>query len=81
MTVRIKICGINDPAALEAAVAAGADWVGFNFFPPSPRYVTPLQAAQLSARAPGGPGRGGLFVDPQPEQIAATLDAVPLDAL
>jgi phosphoribosylanthranilate isomerase len=85
MTVRVKICGINDPAALDAAVAAGADWVGFNFFPPSPRYLTPAHAAGLSARMPrdmpGGPARVGLFVDPEPEGIATTLDAVPLDAL
>ena len=53
MTVRVKICGINDPAAFDTAIAAGADWVGFNFFPPSPRYVTPAQAADLSARSPG----------------------------
>ena len=41
MTVQVKICGINDAAAFDEAIAAGADWVGFNFFPPSPRYVAP----------------------------------------
>jgi phosphoribosylanthranilate isomerase len=81
VTVRVKICGINDPEAFDAAVAAGADWVGFNFFPPSPRYVTPGEAAELSARASGGPARVGLFVDPTIEAIAATLEAVRLDAL
>jgi phosphoribosylanthranilate isomerase len=81
MTVRVKICGMNDAAAIDAAIAAGADWVGFVFFPPSPRYVTPAQAAALSARHPGGAGRVGLFVDPTPEQIAAALAALPLDAL
>ncbi len=55
--------------------------MGFNFFPPSPRYVTPAQAAALSARSPGGPPRVGLFVDPTPETIAATLDTVRLDIL
>jgi len=79
--VRIKICGINDPAALDTAVAAGADYVGFVFFPPSPRYVTPAQAAALSARHPGGPLRVGLFVDPAAEAIAAVLGSVPLDVL
>ena len=81
MTVLVKICGINDAAAFDAAVSAGADWVGFNFFPPSPRHVTPAHAAELSARSPGGPARVGLFVDPTPEAIAATLDAVRLDML
>jgi phosphoribosylanthranilate isomerase len=79
--VRVKICGINDPEAFDAAIAAGADWIGFNFFPPSPRYVTPSQAAALSARSPGGPPRVGLFVDPTPDAIAAILDTVQLDAL
>ena len=81
MTVQVKICGINDPVAFDTAVAAGADWVGFNFFPPSPRFVTPARAAELSARSPGGPPRVGLFVDPTPEAIAAALDTVRLDIL
>lgn len=81
MTVRVKICGINDPAAFNSAVEAGADWLGFNFFPPSPRHVTPARAAELSARSPGGPPRVGLFVDPTPDAIAAVLATVRLDAL
>ena len=79
--VRVKICGINDPAAFDAAVEAGADWVGFVFFPPSPRYVTPAQAAHLSARNAGGPRRVGLFVDPEEDAIRAALDALRLDVL
>jgi phosphoribosylanthranilate isomerase len=81
MTVKVKICGINDPVGFDTAVAASADWVGFNFFPPSPRYVTPAQAAALSARAPGGPARVGLFVDSTLDTIESTLDTVPLDIL
>ena len=81
MTVRVKICGLNDPASFAAAVDAGAAWVGFVFFPPSPRAVTRAQAAALSATRPGGPGRVGLFVDPADSDIAAVLDAVKLDAL
>src|SRR5215472_560225 len=79
--VRVKICGINTPEAFDAAIDAGADWVGFNFFPPSPRYVTPAQAAALSARSAGGPPRIGLFVDPTVDAIAAVLHTVQLDAL
>jgi phosphoribosylanthranilate isomerase len=81
MTVQVKICGINDAAAFDTAISAGADWVGFNFFPPSPRYVAPAQAAALSARSPGGPSRVGLFVDPAPEAVATALDTVRLDIL
>ena len=79
--VRVKICGINDPEAFDTAIAAGADWIGFNFFPPSPRYVTPLQAAALSARSPGAALRVGLFVGATPDEIAEVLDTVQLDAL
>jgi phosphoribosylanthranilate isomerase len=79
--VHVKICGINDAVAFDTAVAAGADYVGLVFFPPSPRYVTPEQAAALSARHPGGPLRVGLFVDPAAEAIASVLDAVHLDVL
>lgn len=79
--VKIKICGINDAAAFDTAIECDADWVGFNFFPPSPRYVTPEQAAALSARASGGALRVGLFVQPTLDTIAATLAVVRLDAL
>jgi phosphoribosylanthranilate isomerase len=81
MSTGVKICGINDPAALDAAVEAGADWIGLVFFPRSPRYVTPAQAAVLSARAVGGPARVGLFVDPTDAAIEAALGVVRLDAL
>lgn len=77
--VRVKICGLNSGPAFDAAIAAGADWVGFAFFPPSPRYVTPIQAAALSARSPGGPPRVGLFVQPTEAAIAEVLAAVRLD--
>jgi phosphoribosylanthranilate isomerase len=77
----VKICGINDAAGFDTAIEAGADWVGFVFFPPSPRAVTPEAAAALSGRVAGGPPRVGLFVDPTPAAIAAVLAAVRLDIL
>lgn len=79
--VRVKICGINDAVAFDTAVAACADFVGFVFFPPSPRFVPPAQAAALSARHPRGPSRVGLFVDPTEATIAEALNAVRLDIL
>jgi len=78
---RVKICGLNSEAAFDAAVAAGADWVGFVFFPPSPRFVTPARAAALSARVVGGPPRVGVFVDPTEAAIAEVLASVRLDVL
>ena len=74
----VKICGVNDAAGFDATVAAGADFLGFVFFPPSPRAVTPALAGALSARAAGGPVRVGLFVDPADALIEAVLAAVPL---
>jgi phosphoribosylanthranilate isomerase len=71
---RVKICGVNSAEALNAAAEAGADWVGFVFFPGSPRYVTPAAAAALSGRLQGGPLRVGLFVEAPgvaPEGVAA----------
>ena len=78
---RVKICGINDPAAMDAAVEGGADWIGFNFFPPSPRYVTPARASELSARHKDGPSRVGLFVNPTEAMIVEALAEVALDIL
>lgn len=72
---RVKICGINGPAALAAA--SEADWIGLNFYPPSPRYVTPAQAAALV----GGPTRVGLFVAPDDDEIAGAVAVAALDIL
>jgi phosphoribosylanthranilate isomerase len=79
--IRVKICGVNDEAAFDAAAAAGADWVGFVFFARSPRYVTPARAASISARLEGGPRRVGLFVEPGDLDIEATLARMKLDVL
>jgi phosphoribosylanthranilate isomerase len=77
----VKICGINSAAAFDATVAAGADYLGFVFFQRSPRYVTPAQAAGLTARHAGGPKRVGLFVNPTLADITAVLAEVELDIL
>ena len=79
--MQVKICGINDPAAFDAAIAAGADWVGFNFFPPSPRFVTPRTAAELSARSPAARCAWGCSSIRRRTTIAATLETVRLDIL
>ena len=79
--MRVKICGINSPAAFDAAVEAGADYLGLVFFAPSPRAVTAAEAALLSARSRGEPRRVGLFVSPTMSEIAAVLAEVRLDAL
>jgi phosphoribosylanthranilate isomerase len=78
----VKICGINSDAAIDAAVEAGADYIGFVFFTASPRYVTPAEAAMLSARHQGAkPLRVGLFVNPGFDEIETILHEISLDIL
>lgn len=81
MVIETKICGLNSLEGIESAAKGGADLIGLNFYPPSPRAVTPEEAAQLARRAPPGMTRVGLFVDPDDDQLAATLAKVPLDLL
>jgi len=81
MTVRAKICGLNDPEAVRAAVEADAAFVGFVFYPPSPRAVTPGRAAELAALVPSGIGKVGLFVDAGDAEIDAVLAKAGLDML
>ncbi|NIA67989.1 phosphoribosylanthranilate isomerase [Pelagibius litoralis] len=81
MSVDVKICGISTPAAMSAAVTGGAAFVGLVFYPPSPRSVTPEQAAPLAALVPEGIVKTGLLVDADDATIAAILKEVPLDLL
>ena len=81
MTVRAKICGVDSTAAVAAALAGGASHIGFVFYPPSPRSLTPAKAAALAAPAAGVAQRVGLFVDPDDATIAAVLAELPLDLL
>lgn len=81
MKTRIKICGLTRAADVDAAVAAGADAIGFVFYPPSPRYVTPARAAELARRVPPFVETVGLFVNAAPAEVEATCAAVPLNLL
>jgi phosphoribosylanthranilate isomerase len=78
---RIKICGITREQDLADAVEAGADALGFVFYAPSPRHVTPQRAAQLLTRVPAFVSRVGLFVNESPETVHAVLAQAPLDLL
>lgn len=78
---KIKICGLTTPEALEAAIRARADYAGFNFYPPSPRFLSPAGAAALGARAEGWIGRIGVFVDAEDAAIGEAVAAARLDAL
>ncbi len=63
MTVAVKICGLSTPETVAAALDAGADYVGFVFFPKSPRHVTLAQAAALAGQARGKAKIVALTVD------------------
>ncbi len=52
MTLFVKICGLKTTETVQAAAAAGANAIGFNFYPPSPRYLAPEDAGALAAAAP-----------------------------
>jgi phosphoribosylanthranilate isomerase len=76
---KVKICGLSTPETLAAALDAGADFVGLNFFPPSPRYVRPESAAALAAMARGRAAIVALVVDADDAVIASIKDAVKPD--
>lgn len=78
---RIKICGLTTPDALEAAIAARADWCGLVFFPPSPRNLSLADARLLAAQAGRRIGKVGLFVDPADALLAEGVAAGALDAI
>jgi phosphoribosylanthranilate isomerase len=81
MSVLVKICGLTTPAALDAALEAGADMVGFVFFPPSPRNVEYEAARALARRVRGRAQKVALTVDASDEQFAAIIDALMPDML
>lgn len=78
---RIKICGFTREQDVREALLAGADALGFVFYPLSPRYLTLDRAAVLADLVPPFVTRVGLFVNAAPEVVRATLQAVPLELL
>ncbi|MDP9056008.1 MAG: phosphoribosylanthranilate isomerase [Pseudomonadota bacterium] len=81
MPLAIKICGLTTAPALDAAIAARADYAGFVFHSPSPRHLDLRAAAALAARADGRIARVGLFVDAPDAAIAEAIAAARLDVL
>jgi phosphoribosylanthranilate isomerase len=81
MGLTIKICGLRAPEALDASLDAGADMVGFLFFPPSPRHVDFTAARELGARVNGRALKVALSVDADDEWLAASIAALAPDLL
>ncbi len=78
MSVQVKICGINDAVAMQAAVDSGAHYVGLVFYPSSPRAVTIDAAKKLAVLVPASIPVVGLFVDPADEDVVKAAKEVPL---
>jgi phosphoribosylanthranilate isomerase len=72
----IKICGLRTPESLDVSLHAGADMVGFVFFPPSPRHVDFAVARALGARVKGRALKVALSVDADDEWLAASIEAL-----
>ena len=81
MSVKVKICGVRTPAILDAAAEAGADYVGFVFFPKSPRHVELAQARILADRAKGRLATVAVLVDPDDELVDRVVGLVSPDIL
>jgi len=79
--IQVKICGLTDLAGIEASVNAGARYLGFNFFPKSPRYVTPAQAAELATAVPPGVCKVALTVDADNALLDDVTGQAPFDML
>jgi phosphoribosylanthranilate isomerase len=81
MSVLVKICGLKTPEALDVALEAGADMVGFVFFPPSPRHVGLAAAAELGRRVGDRARKVALIVDADDVLLRSITDALRPDLL
>ncbi|WP_414897174.1 phosphoribosylanthranilate isomerase [Rhodovulum sp. YEN HP10] len=79
--IRVKICGLTSPAAVSAAARLGASYLGFVFFPGSPRNIDPETARGLALAVPPGLAKVALTVDADDAALEALLDRVPIDML
>jgi phosphoribosylanthranilate isomerase len=81
MPLIVKICGLSTPETLEAALAAGADMVGFVFFPPSPRHLSLAVARDLGRQVGGRAGKVALSVDADDALLEGAISALQPDIL
>jgi len=79
--VKVKICGITNWTDAKRAVNAGADFLGFNFYTKSPRYIAPARARRIVRRLPKSVSAVGVFVNENEEKMVDTARAVGLTAL
>lgn len=80
-SARVKICGVTDVAAIDAAARAGAAYIGLVFFDKSPRALSIDRARQLALATPAGLAKVALLVDPSDARLDEIAAQVPLDML
>lgn len=73
MNIRIKNCGLNTEASVQAAVQSGADFAGFMQYPPSPRHITLAQAAEFACQLPAAVQSVAVLVNPTDTELSALL--------
>jgi phosphoribosylanthranilate isomerase len=79
LIVKVKICGLTNYEDASAAIDMGADMLGFNFYPDSPRYVQPEKALEIINRLPAFMDIAGVFVNSRAEQINEVISKCQLD--
>ena len=79
LAVKVKICGITNVEDAKAAMDMGADILGFNFYPESPRFVTPEKAVRIINKLPAFVDIAGVFVNESFDKIRETIDECQLD--
>jgi len=79
LIVKVKICGITNYRDAAAAMDMGADLLGFNFYPKSPRFIPPEKAVKIINKLPGFIDIAGVFVNARFEQIRETISQCQLD--
>jgi phosphoribosylanthranilate isomerase len=81
MSLIVKICGLSTPATLDVALEAGAELVGFVFFPPSPRHLGLDRARELGAQVRGRAGKVALTVDADDATLGNIVETLKPDLL
>ncbi len=81
--IKVKICGISEHEAMSAVLESGADFIGFVFYPPSPRHVTAAQAANICRGVPNRlvskVSKVGLFVNPDDKLLEQVINEIDID--
>jgi len=79
VNIKAKICGLSTSESVNAAIAAGAAYIGFVFYPPSPRNISPEKASELARLVGDDIDKVGVFVNPDDETLSSVLKLVDLN--